>query len=693
MSEPKVVVLTAVRNEEWIIGLFLRAMSHVADHIVIADQHSTDRTRSICREFDKVVLIDNDSPNFNEPERQALLINTARRLFPGPKLLLRLDADDIPSGNLFSDPEWRGLLHAPPGAPIELQNVCLYGSPNEYRTDRPDMYGVSFVAYGMIDSGRPYSADQPMHTPHLPFQPSATPHRLKNVVSMHYQFVDVERAVMKQRWYMCYERLRFPQKSALAIINGYRWVLWDVHKWPPLVSVREWSAGWEQRGVNLADVVVSKHHWWTWEILRLFDEFGEDRFEGLPIWDYDWEGARQVGLAQRVEGLPQRAVRDPRPPQVKIAHCMLEARAGDASQRIKTGSLTGDVECPAAVIAAAELSFVQSEGTVVVGEKLLIKRDYKISMLPLVTVITPAYNRASYLDETIQSVLGQDYPRIEYIVLDDGSKDNTREVLDKYTGRIIWETHPNMGETRTVNKGFSMTHGEIVVVVNSDDPLLPGAVSAAVVFMEAHPDILVAYPDWNYIGPNSEVTGHIQVQEYDFLYMVRHHFCTPGPGAFIRRKALELTGPRDPEFRYVADYEYWLRLGLYGKFARIPRTLATFRVHPDSASVSSHGALMAEEHIRLIKRLYTDSDLPTGAKKVRREAFAWAHVVAGVTCGRARGKAAMYYIKAVLYYPPVLGGVGLGLAWRVFRVLPAPLQRLASSVRHALDRFLRRRGK
>ena len=87
------------------------------------------------------------------------------------------------------------------------------------------------------------------------------------------------------------------------------------------------------------------------------------------------------------------------------------------------------------------------------------------SGLPLVTVITPAYNRASYLVETIESVLGQDYPRLEYIVLDDGSTDNTREVLGKYEGRIIWETHPNMGETRTVNKGFGLARGEIVVVV------------------------------------------------------------------------------------------------------------------------------------------------------------------------------------------------------------------------------------
>ena len=271
--------------------------------------------------------------------------------------------------------------------------------------------------------------------------------------------------------------------------------------------------------------------------------------------------------------------------------------------------------------------------------------------LPLVTVITPAYNRAFFLEETIQSVLAQDYPRIEYIVLDDGSTDNTRDILAKYTGRIIWETHPNMGETLTVNKGFGMAHGEILAVVNSDDPLLSRAVSTATAFMEAHPDILVAYPDWNKIGPDSKVIEHVQVPEFDYLYMLRHHHCIVGPGAFIRRKAFELADGRDPDFRYVADFDYWLRLGLYGPFARIPKTLATFRVHPVSASVSQKGAIMADEHIRLIKKFYSRSALPQEVLKIRPEAFSSAHYVAAEMCGTAKKVASKHYFKSILCHP------------------------------------------
>jgi glycosyltransferase involved in cell wall biosynthesis len=293
-------------------------------------------------------------------------------------------------------------------------------------------------------------------------------------------------------------------------------------------------------------------------------------------------------------------------------------------------------------------------------------------MLPLVTIVTPTYNRASYLDETIQSVLGQDYPHIEYIVLDDGSIDNTREVLEKYTGRVMWETHQNMGETRTVNKGWRTAHGEIVSIINSDDPLLPGAVSTAVAFMQSHPDILVAYPDWVRIGPDSQVINHVQVPEYDYLYMLRRHQCIVGPGAFTRRKSFDLIGMRDPDFKYVADFEYWLRLGLYGPFARIPKTLASFRVHPDSVSVSHMGTAMADEHISLMQKFYSLPNLPSQVLEVRAEAFSWAHYVAAGRCESVREAARKHYLKSVQYYPvSFLGkhGVKIILFLLLFRPL------------------------
>ncbi len=280
---------------------------------------------------------------------------------------------------------------------------------------------------------------------------------------------------------------------------------------------------------------------------------------------------------------------------------------------------------------------------------------------PLVSIITPAYNRADYLDETIQSILNQDYANVEYVVLDDGSKDHTREVLEKYTGKILWESHPNMGEVRTVNKGMAMAHGDLVAVVNSDDPLLPGAIKTAVNLMQDHPEVLVAYPDWIKIGPAGERISQVQVAEYDYAYTLRYHHCIVGPGAFARRRAVELIGFRDPAFRYVADFDYWLRLGLHGPFMRIPQSLATFRVHPDSLSVSSKGKAMADEHIRLMEKFFGLPNLPTDVRRLRSQALGSAHRVAADACGSARGAARWHLAQAAWYYPRYLPAMLLAI--------------------------------
>ena len=303
---------------------------------------------------------------------------------------------------------------------------------------------------------------------------------------------------------------------------------------------------------------------------------------------------------------------------------------------------------------------------------------------PLVSIITPAYNRASYLDETIQSVLGQDYEHIEYIVLDDGSTDNTVGVLQKYTGRILWETHSNRGETFTVNKGLSMARGEIIAVVNSDDPLLPDAVGTAVDFMQAHPDILVGYPDWDYIGPRSEFIGHVRVPECDYLHMVKQHHCIVGPGAFIRRRAFELAGMRDPEFRYVADFDLWLRLGLYGKFARIPKTLATFRTHPGSATASRRGQAMAEEQVRVYDKFYARTDIPPEVRRVRAEAYSWAYAAAAWWSRPLSVTSLRYLLKSIVTHPPSALS-----KWKmaVPAVVPVPLYRLLAWSWYRVRRF------
>ena len=272
---------------------------------------------------------------------------------------------------------------------------------------------------------------------------------------------------------------------------------------------------------------------------------------------------------------------------------------------------------------------------------------------PLVSVITPAYNRASFLKETIESVISQDYPNLQYIVLDDGSTDNTKEIVQQYARRLYWESHPNMGETRTVNRGFSLAEGEILGVVNSDDPLLPGAISAAVDAMAAKPDVVVAYPDWDMIDAEGQKIQHIQTYEYDYLNMLRWHHCIPGPGTFFRKWVVERLAGRDVQFRYVADFDFWLRAGLLGQFLRIPQTFATFRWHAGGASSQGQGIVMAEEHLRLVRKIFSMTNLMPPVKAVKREAFGSAYYIAAVVLGSSSPGLRKSYFRKSLALSPV----------------------------------------
>lgn len=306
---------------------------------------------------------------------------------------------------------------------------------------------------------------------------------------------------------------------------------------------------------------------------------------------------------------------------------------------------------------------------------------------PLVSIITPTYNRARYLRETIESVLAQDYSHMEYIVLDDGSADETQALLSEYEGRIIAVRHPNMGETRTVNRGIELARGEIVAVVNSDDPLLPGAVGAAVEFMAEHPDVLVAYPDWNCIDRDSRVVRHVRVPDHDYARMIREHKCYIGPGAFIRRCGFDRAGLRNPKYRYSGDFEFWVRLGLYGQFARIPRTLATWRTHAGSVSSTAQGKAMATDHVRIMKEYYSRNDIPPEIRVLRRRAMASAHFKAACSSGTSKGTLLWHVVCSVVMDPRVT----LGRRFRrtlslLTKLLPSPIQRKIRQVRRLTRR-------
>jgi glycosyltransferase involved in cell wall biosynthesis len=231
-------------------------------------------------------------------------------------------------------------------------------------------------------------------------------------------------------------------------------------------------------------------------------------------------------------------------------------------------------------------------------------------MNPLVSVIIPVYNGERFIKQTINSVMAQSYPELDIIVSNDGSTDGTSAILERYGGRQFRAINEeNAGEATAVNRGYKEAKGKYVIVLNADDLLAPNAVTQLVEFMEYHSRIIVAYPDFDVIDAEGKIIEHKRTREYDYTYMVSHHWCFPSVGTIIRREVLEKSGLRNPAYKYVGDFEHFLRIGKHGDFCRIPKTLAYWRRWGAQAS-SKSGQAMAAEHIRLIADYYENYSLP-----------------------------------------------------------------------------------
>lgn len=248
-------------------------------------------------------------------------------------------------------------------------------------------------------------------------------------------------------------------------------------------------------------------------------------------------------------------------------------------------------------------------------------------MDPLVSIVVPVYNQGQYLDEALESLFAQTYPHIEIIVLDDGSSDTTPDVLKKYTGRLYWESHQNIGQSRTLNKGWQMAKGEFLSYLSGDDALLPDAIATSVEYLAANPKAVLTYGDFNLIDPDSRFIRRVITPDFDFHRMITDVVCPPGPGPLFRRSAFERAGLWDSRYRQMPDYEYWLRLGLEGEFVRIPRVLANFRVHPSSQTFSQTSDERAEEPVRIIGGFFEHPRLPADLKRLRTKAMSRAYLV------------------------------------------------------------------
>lgn len=274
-------------------------------------------------------------------------------------------------------------------------------------------------------------------------------------------------------------------------------------------------------------------------------------------------------------------------------------------------------------------------------------------MRSLVSIITPSFNSVTTINRTIQSVLAQDYPYIEHIVIDGASSDGTTEILKK-NPHLRWISEPDRGQSDALNKGFRMAKGEVIGWLNADDTYNPGAVSAAVRHLMAEPEVAVVYSHCNIIDEHDRVTGRIVAPPFDLAHDLLAHML-PQPTAFFRASALAHVGYVNPDLHYVMDRDLFMRLGLHYRFKHVDATWANFRECQGTKTVS-HPERFWLEVVSVFEQFLARSDLPTSVFAVKAQALARAYWLAGISQQTQSSPSAIeqghsYCLKALETYP------------------------------------------
>ena len=219
---------------------------------------------------------------------------------------------------------------------------------------------------------------------------------------------------------------------------------------------------------------------------------------------------------------------------------------------------------------------------------------------PLITIVTPCLNAARFLEQAILSVLEQDYPRIEYLVMDGGSTDGTLDILRKYDHALRWYSAPDRGTPDAVNRGFALGQGEILGFLNADDRYYPGAVSTAVQHLLENPDHSGVYGDAWWIDANGARIAPYPVRDFDRVLLERECFICQ-PASFFRREPFENAGGLDPNLNLTFDYDFWLRFTRTYTLGRTDSTLADSRMHHANKSLSQREGVFRET-FKILKR-------------------------------------------------------------------------------------------
>jgi glycosyltransferase involved in cell wall biosynthesis len=271
---------------------------------------------------------------------------------------------------------------------------------------------------------------------------------------------------------------------------------------------------------------------------------------------------------------------------------------------------------------------------------------------PLVSIVTPSFNKGPYIEETILSVRNQTYPCIEYIVIDGGSTDETLSILEKYSGDITWISERDNGQSDAINKGWKRARGDIIAYLNADDTYLPNAVEIAVNYFLQHPETGMIYGDGILSDEKGGFLEYFTAGEFNLKDLV---FCKDNilqPAVFLRKSVFDAVGDVDVDLHLAMDLDYWIRTGLRYPVTYIPVSLATAKIYKDAKS----SALMyryVKEYEHILKKIFSNAHLPQEIRQCKNNAYTFVYVKGGFD-----------YIHAMMVKD------GMRYLWKAFRTSP-----------------------